>query len=88
MTEVSGLVWEALGRLHGADPRAALGKLVDAAGMLTDRYPHDPAAWEGTDRGYRIVPAQQNPSGSDQPGTPADGAGEVCHYRCAAGPAV
>ena len=54
-TEVAGLVWEALGRLTGSDERAALWRLVDAAGLLAEQFPDDLTAREGTDRGFRII---------------------------------
>jgi hypothetical protein len=87
-SEVSGLIWEALGRLKGTDPRAAIWRLVDAAGLLSEQFPNDQIVREGTDRGFRIVRSRRGlavsaewlESDSDLPRT--------SQYHCAAGPAA
>jgi hypothetical protein len=86
-TEVAGLVWEALGRLTGSDERAALWRLVDAAGLLAEQFPDDLTAREGTDRGFRIVRARRglavSPEWLQAPGDPD--LARIGQYQCVTG---
>lgn len=90
-TEVSGLIWEALGRLTGSDPRAAIWRLVDAAGLLAEQHPDDVTVREGTDRGFRVVRTRRGMAVSPEWLDAAPGDRELVrtgHYRCATGPAA
>ncbi len=55
--EVSHLITEAQGRLREGDRRAAIWRLIDAAGLLCEEFPTDATAREGTDRRFRITRA-------------------------------
>ena len=90
-TEAAALVWEALGRLQGSDPRAAIWRLVDAAGLLSEQFPEDPTVHAGTDRGYQVVRTGHGRAisadwyrPSPQP-TPLP---ELGQHHCAGGPAA
>jgi hypothetical protein len=86
-TEVAGLVWEALGRLTGSDERAALWRLVDAAGLLAEQFPDDLTAREGTDRGFRIVRSRRglavSPEWLQAPSEPD--LSRIGQYQCVTG---
>jgi hypothetical protein len=90
-TEVSGLIWEALGRLTGSDPRAAIWRLVDAAGLLAEQHPDDVTVREGTDRGFRVIRTRRGLAVSPEwlDAAPADrDLVRAGHYQCAAGSAA